>query len=61
MSHLTEQMTAYYVRPKKNNQENYEFSSKVLKDLVTNQAKPIGNDKGMVEKYRSLLKRITII
>lgn len=56
MSHLTEQMTAYYVRPKKNNQENYEFSSKVLKDLVTNQAKPIGNDKGMVEKIQKFIK-----
>lgn len=50
MSHLSSEMAGYYVRPKNSIQENMDASLRVLKEMVTKDAVPIGADKGLVAK-----------
>jgi integrase len=44
MNHLHEDMLGYYVRPKSYQQENAEYSGKILKELVLSEASLLGND-----------------
>lgn len=50
MSHLSAEMTYYYVRPKNTVQENLEESTRVLREMVTKEAIPIGAEKGLIDK-----------
>lgn len=56
MSHLSASMAGYYIRPKKSIQENYYESVKVLRGIVTKEALPIGNDKGLAENIERFIK-----
>lgn len=50
MSHLSAEMAYYYVRPKNTIQENFEESTRVLREMVTKESIPIGADKGLIDK-----------
>ena len=56
MSHLSAEMTGYYIRPRNTVQENLAESTKILKDIVTKEALPIGPTKGLVEKIDEFIK-----
>ena len=56
MSHLTSEMTAYYIRPKRKVQEDREMAISTLKRIVTGEAKPIGKDDGLVEKINTFIE-----
>ena len=56
MSHLSAEMTYSYVRPKESVQENMEASVRVLQDLVTKEAYPIGVEKGLMERIDLFIK-----
>lgn len=49
MSHLSAEMTGYYIRPRNTVQENLAESTKILKDIVTKEALPIGPTKGSLK------------
>ncbi|MEQ2528919.1 tyrosine-type recombinase/integrase [Bacillaceae bacterium CLA-AA-H227] len=49
MSHLSDEMMGYYVRPKSKKQEDAEYSNKLLKSLVTNEANLLGNDAKQIQ------------
>lgn len=49
MSHLSEEMMGYYVRPKSKKQKDAEFSNKLLKSLVTNETDLLGNDAKQIQ------------
>lgn len=49
MSHLSDEMMGYYVRPKSKKQENAEYSNKLLISLVKNEAKLLGNDAKQIQ------------
>lgn len=57
MSHLSSEMTGYYIRPKNTVQENLAESTKILRDIVTKEALPIGSTKGLVEKIDEFIKK----
>lgn len=57
MSHLSKTMFGYYARPKCSVQENMDFSMKVLKDMITKKAIPIGAQKGLMEKIDEFVER----
>ena len=42
MSHLSEYMLGYYVRPKDTYQENIAYSEKVIKEIAVNDTTPLG-------------------
>lgn len=48
MSHLSDEMMGYYVRPKSKKQEDAEYSNTLLKSLVTNEASLLGNDSKLI-------------
>ena len=50
MGHLSHEMAGYYVRPKNTIQEDLAYSTEILKDIVTGNAKLLGGDKGLKEK-----------
>jgi len=50
MGHLSHEMEGYYVRPKNTIQEDLAFSTEILKDIVTGNARLLGGDKGLKEK-----------
>lgn len=57
MSHLSSEMAGYYVRPKNSVQENMDASLRVLKDMVTKDAVPIGADKGIIAKIDEFISK----
>lgn len=50
MGHLSNEMAGYYVRPKNTIQEDIKYSTEILKDIVTGNARLLGGDKGLKEK-----------
>lgn len=57
MSHLSSEMAYYYVRPKNSIQENLDASLRVLKEMITKEAVPIGVDKGLVAKIDEFISK----
>ena len=57
MSHLSSEMAFYYVRPKNSIQENMDASLRVLKEMVTKDAIPIGADKGLVTRIDEFISQ----
>lgn len=56
MSHLSSEMAAYYVRPKKSVQENIDIATQTLKEIVTKEVTPLGAEKSLVSKIDSFIK-----
>lgn len=56
MSHLSSEMSYYYVRPKNSVQENMEASIRILRELVTKESIPIGPDKGLMSKIDEFIE-----
>ena len=56
MSHLSSEMSYYYVRPRNSVQENMEESTRILRELVTKEAIPIGTDKGLMSKIDEFIE-----
>ena len=50
MGHLSNEMAGYYVRPKDTIQEDIEYSNRILKDIVTGNARLLGDNKGLKDK-----------
>lgn len=50
MTHLSDDMMGYYVRPKTQKQEDIEYSNKLLKNLISNQTTLLGNDSSQIHK-----------
>lgn len=50
MTHLSDDMQGYYVRPKTQKQEDVEYSNKLLKEIITNQALLLGNDSKQIKE-----------
>lgn len=50
MSHLSAEMSYYYVRPQNSVQENFEESTRVLREMVSKESIPIGPEKGLIDK-----------
>ncbi len=50
-------MAFYYVRPKNSIQENIDASLRVLKEMVTKDAIPIGADKGLVTRIDEFITK----
>lgn len=57
MTHLSSDMQDYYVRPKKNYQENIVYSKKILSDVVTGEVKLLGkNVVAMTDKIKEYIE-----
>ena len=57
MGHLTNAMVQYHIYPKETPQEDMEYAVNVLKELVTGEAKILGNDKGLMERIRNYIEK----
>lgn len=58
MGHLYEDMTAYYVRPKEIEKKELEAKRKVLEEIITNKATPLGNDsKDIVNNIKKFIEK----
>ena len=56
MSHLSSEMSMYYARPKNTVQENMQESTRVLKEIVSGDAMPLGNEgKELFERIQSFI------
>lgn len=56
MSHLTAQMTAYHIEKTSTPQENMEYSLKVLREIVSGDAKLLGDSKNLTEKINQFIQ-----
>lgn len=56
MSHLSNSMTCYYVRPHNTVQEDMDIAINTLKEIVTGQVKPLGTGKGLIEKINEFIR-----
>lgn len=56
MAHLTVEMTKSHYNPQPKIQEDMEYSKKVLKEIVTDEARPLSGDKGMTQKIREFIE-----
>lgn len=55
MSHLTSDMVRYHILPTKTPQENMEYSTKVLSEIVSGKVKILGDDKGLSERIQQFV------
>lgn len=58
MSHLSNEMAGYYVRPTQQNpQENMDFSLDTLKKIVTGETKLLGGNQGLIDKINEFIAK----
>lgn len=55
MGHLSYEMAGYYVRPKDTVQEDLQYATSVLRDIVTGDARLLGDNKGLSERIEQYI------
>lgn len=56
MSHLTNEMVKYHIYPAKTPQENMEYATAVLKEIISGETPILGPDRGLTDKIRRFIE-----